>query len=679
MNKIYSLLGIGLLSAATLSSCKEDVFIEGGDELQRGESQTYVAVASIRGYENTDKESSTRANVQDDGSSFMWNADDKVTLWNGTNGYDFTTINYDESEPSGNVEFAGNGNFEEGATVWGIYPKKDVPTSGNVFTFTLGDATQSAQKAELQNTMHMLAKGTVNGTTVTNLKFEHLTALYQFKFTNRRPDAYKVTKVVVSADAAIFPKTLTVSGEEKTYGDKSNSLTLSMTSLEMAKNEVAYGYLSFFPIADMTKDTELTFTATIEKVGDSSSTETIEKKGKISELYNAESVVAGDEYKYVAGKRYGISFMLVADLGYEETEAGKYLVKKEDGLINLASEPTVMTNVATVITLDADLDMSTKEAWVPVTEFKGALDGNGKTISGLTIEATGNDAGLFITNNGIIKNLTLKDVTVKQVSGAAGAFAAINTGTIQNCVIDGGALTVNGADAKLGAITGHNQTGASMIKDCKVKGNVVLTVAGGKVNAGGLAGVNGWWSKAQIQGSSIDKEVSFVYRGNGEGAIGGLVGWNVQGTITGCYSLMTITAFTAVNAGGLVGGNEGPVTASFAASEIVAKASGNIGGLVKNGGTLTGCYSTSVLSGTASVTICGISTGSVTANECYFMSDGVSNPGGNLPTSTKVSDAAALIDKIASMNQAIAGSGYKCVENTGTDSARVPLLIQPDE
>ena len=62
MNKIYSLLGIGLLSAATLSSCKE-VFIEGGDELQRGESQTYVAVASIRGYENTDKESSTRANV----------------------------------------------------------------------------------------------------------------------------------------------------------------------------------------------------------------------------------------------------------------------------------------------------------------------------------------------------------------------------------------------------------------------------------------------------------------------------------------------------------------------------------------------------------------------------------------------------------------------------------------
>lgn len=48
MNKIYSLLGSGRY-AATLSSCKEDVFIEGGDELQRGESQTYVGLLLLSG------------------------------------------------------------------------------------------------------------------------------------------------------------------------------------------------------------------------------------------------------------------------------------------------------------------------------------------------------------------------------------------------------------------------------------------------------------------------------------------------------------------------------------------------------------------------------------------------------------------------------------------------------
>lgn len=82
--------------------------------------------------------------MQDDGSSFMWNKDDKVTIWNGTNGYEFSSVNYDESEPSGNVEFTGDGALADGATVWGIYPKKDSPTTENVFTFTLADnVTQS--------------------------------------------------------------------------------------------------------------------------------------------------------------------------------------------------------------------------------------------------------------------------------------------------------------------------------------------------------------------------------------------------------------------------------------------------------------------------------------------------------------------------------------------------------
>lgn len=40
MNKIYSLLGIGLLGAATLSSCKEDIFTEEQGRAQQGKLQT---------------------------------------------------------------------------------------------------------------------------------------------------------------------------------------------------------------------------------------------------------------------------------------------------------------------------------------------------------------------------------------------------------------------------------------------------------------------------------------------------------------------------------------------------------------------------------------------------------------------------------------------------------------
>lgn len=673
MNKIYSLLGIGLLGAATLSSCKEDIFTEEQGRAQQGKLQTYTAVASINSYKNTEKVPSSRANVQDDGSSFMWNKDDKVTIWNGTNGYEFSSVNYDESEPSGNVEFTGDGALADGATVWGIYPKKDSPTTANVFTFTLEDnVTQSGDKPELQNTMHMLAKGTVNGNTVTNLNFEHLTALFQFSIKNLRPDSYKITSATVSCETAIFPKTLIVSDEEKTYGDKVKSLTLNLTDLTIAKGATSHGYINFFPMPDMTGDTELTFSITIQKAGDGSPASEIVAKEvkKVSELYKPESVVAGDGYKYVAGKRYGVMFSLFAELGYEETGTNQYLVKKEEGLINLASDLAVMTNTETVITLDTDLDFQAKDDWEPIADFKGILDGNGHKISNLNIVNSGENAGFFITNSGTIKNLTLGNVTIEQVAGITGAFAATNAGTIQNCIVDGGTLAVNGADALIGGITGFN-SGSSVVEDCQVKGSVELTVAGGKVNGGALVGKNGNWSKARITGCSVDKEVSFVYRGNGTGAVGGLVGWNVQATISGCSCAATIKAYTAGNIGALVGGNGGTVLASYAAGEISAKYS-NIAGLAKDGGTLTGCYTTAILPVDASNKVYGVSAGAVTATECYFMIDGVTNAGGGI----KVDDAAGLVAKKSAMNAVVVESGFEFVENNGVDKDKVPLLIQ---
>ena len=64
MNKIYSLLGIGLLSAATLSSCGEDAVVEETNQvLQQGKEQAYTTIASIQKYEATEESSSTRATI----------------------------------------------------------------------------------------------------------------------------------------------------------------------------------------------------------------------------------------------------------------------------------------------------------------------------------------------------------------------------------------------------------------------------------------------------------------------------------------------------------------------------------------------------------------------------------------------------------------------------------------
>ncbi len=74
--------------------------------------------------------------------------------------------------------------------------------------------------------------------------------------------------------------------------------------------------------------------------------------------------------------------------------------------------------------------------------FTGKLYGDGHYISGLKY-ATENEGGLFISNNGIIDGVTLKNITVstfkaqKSAEYFCGGFAAYNYGTISNCTIEG--------------------------------------------------------------------------------------------------------------------------------------------------------------------------------------------------------------------------------------------------
>ncbi|MDE6276750.1 MAG: hypothetical protein K2M06_01430 [Muribaculaceae bacterium] len=93
------------------------------------------------------------------------------------------------------------------------------------------------------------------------------------------------------------------------------------------------------------------------------------------------------------------------------------------------------------IKLGANLDM-TDVAFTPIargTYFSGTIDGNGYTISNLTVSDPG-AAGLVASNRGWIKNLTLKDVNVSG-NFKAGAFAGDATcGYFENCTVDGGTV-----------------------------------------------------------------------------------------------------------------------------------------------------------------------------------------------------------------------------------------------
>ncbi len=159
--------------------------------------------------------------------------------------------------------------------------------------------------------------------------------------------------------------------------------------------------------------------------------------------------------------------------------------------------------------------------------FAGTFDGNGKTITGLTVTATGeNFAGLFgdIVGFGVVKNLTLKDVDVKG-EWLTGAIAGNSYATVENCHVDGGTVETTSLSQHAGAIVGGALENAT-ITGCSAKN---LTVKG-TWHVGGIAGAASGTSK--VTGNTVEK-VTVMSTQTGKDAegfgsqVGEVVGWNV--------------------------------------------------------------------------------------------------------------------------------------------------------
>ena len=135
----------------------------------------------------------------------------------------------------------------------------------------------------------------------------------------------------------------------------------------------------------------------------------------------------------------------------------------------------------------------TTGTWIPVGSgndpFMGTFDGNGNTITGLSISGSSPAyQGLFgdIGTGGVVKNTILvsPSVTSDGLTDAfhTGALAGTNEGLISHCGVDGG--TVTGA-YHTGGLVGVN---SGIIEYSYSNANV--PGSGAAVNIGGLAGTN---------------------------------------------------------------------------------------------------------------------------------------------------------------------------------------------
>lgn len=214
------------------------------------------------------------------------------------------------------------------------------------------------------------------------------------------------------------------------------------------------------------------------------------------------------------------------------------------------------------------------------SEFMGSFDGNGHTISNLTVDGA-YYCGFFgyIGEDALVSNLGLENISVTGIDEGTGGLVSRNYhGSVTSSYSTG---LVNGNDYVGGLVGENSGSVTSSYSACTVTGNDFV---------GGLVGGTNEFNIADCY---------FIGTVIGKIGVGGLVGYNNDFSITNCYSTGKVTGETEV--GGLVGNNySGNIMSSYSTVAVVGNS--NVGGLVgENGGIATNSYSTGAVTGDSRV------------------------------------------------------------------------------
>ncbi|WP_289104355.1 fimbrillin family protein [uncultured Bacteroides sp.] len=605
-----------------------------------------------------------------------WEADDAISLFDSDSNNKFTTLT---SGPS--VTFTGTAQDNLG-TYYALYPYNEKATiSGSEITTTL-----SAEQTALEGSFaKMLNPSVAKSGSDKTLAFKNACAVV--KFTLQYTGNNNITKVMFSGN-----------GGEALAGtihiDALSDNPSAAVETKFAETEVTLngGFTSgstyYFVTAPAVLSRGLTITFYDENGNEWKRIGTNGSELKAGHLLNLGTITPG-EFKKVMR------------------------ISSVDDLLNWAQSEDRLT---TDVVLDADIDMN-GQAWTPVGSsmssnegYSGNFDGNGKTITNLTVSGTGN-VGFFggLAQGAKVYDLKFLKATIKgDGSSYAGVVAGANFGIIDNCSVNNS--EVSGSN-NAGAITGNNsvQINNCNVQDVTINGNYVGGIAGvnhGKIEyctvsgsgttiistgygAGGIVGSTSEEGGVSTSGRVLKCAVNEIrISGN---RVGGIAGENSFGAVAQCVvnkCSINTNNYSSGNStclGGVVGYNtRGDVVACYSANSIIGENSKSLealGGIVgynnNSSANIYGCYSTkNLLYGNVSGTesglgaIAGYTNGSVTS--CYaILPDGVSEIElvGRIGTSGKLNncvnvggeDFETLIDNVPDLTDDY-GTTWKAAE-----------------
>ena len=198
----------------------------------------------------------------------------------------------------------------------------------------------------------------------------------------------------------------------------------------------------------------------------------------------------------------------------------------------------------------ADIDASLSSGWSgggfsPIgtasatTKFTGQYDGQGHTISGITINRSGYVGMFGYAKYAVIKNIVLTNIDITSAGSYTGGLVGLTSDTtsITNCYVTGSVA----GNAYTGGLIGYSSI-YTKINYCFTDAVVQGGVSGGSYT-GGLCGYD-------AQGTITN--CYSVGNVSGEDYVGGFIGRTLASNVTKCYSSGDVTG-TGSNVGGLVG------------------------------------------------------------------------------------------------------------------------------
>ena len=200
------------------------------------------------------------------------------------------------------------------------------------------------------------------------------------------------------------------------------------------------------------------------------------------------------------------------------------------------NDNTVSASAKAVLTADIDLGYC---EWTPIGQtsgraYRGSLDGQGHTVSGLYISKAGSGyAGLIGLAYGGTKvsNLTVRgEIAIADVGkvSVGGVAADVSAGEFENCVSDVKiAITrLTNSNANLGGFTGV--ASATSFTDCRFEGSITCQYTGSGYLGRGYSSYSG-------------------------GALGGFIGLVKYTTLERCVNSGDVTVNKASGVGGIAG------------------------------------------------------------------------------------------------------------------------------